>query len=65
MTKFADLPEKTLLRPDEVAKFFSVSVQTVYNWHNEGKIEGYKTPGKPLRFLRQAIVESLIPTGAD
>ena len=33
------LPQKTLLRPDEVALFLSVSRKTIYRWHGRGMIE--------------------------
>jgi excisionase family DNA binding protein len=55
MTKFADLPEKTLLRPDEVAKFMSVHVVTVYRWADEGKVDSIKV-GKVLRIYRESVV---------
>ncbi len=55
MTKFSDLPKKTLLRPDEVAAFFSISIETLYRWANEGKLESVKI-GKKLRFYREDVV---------
>jgi excisionase family DNA binding protein len=39
------LPEKELLRPDEVAKFWSVSVKTIYRWIDLGIIPGVKKGG--------------------
>jgi excisionase family DNA binding protein len=39
------LPEKELLRPDEVAAFWSVSVKTIYRWIDLGIIPGVKKGG--------------------
>lgn len=55
MTKYADLPEKTLLRPDEVARFFSVSIRTVYGWVDMGRLQGNKY-GKVLRIYRESVL---------
>jgi len=57
MTKFADLPEKTLLRPGEVAIFFSVSVKTVYGWVEAGKLDASRASGKSLRIYRESVVK--------
>ena len=40
-----DLPAKQLLRPDEVAAFWSVSVKTIYRWIDLGILEGVKKGG--------------------
>jgi excisionase family DNA binding protein len=56
-TIIPDLPNKSFLRVDEVAKFFSVSHRTVYNWHNEGRLDGVKVSAKCLRFHRQAVID--------
>jgi len=48
VTEFRDLPLKTLLRPDEVALFLSVSLKTVHRWYHSGLLEGVKA----RRFLR-------------
>jgi len=40
-----DLPDKSLLRPDEVAKFWSVSVKTIYRWIDLGILPGVKKGG--------------------
>jgi len=39
------LPDKELLRPDEVADFWSVSVKTIYRWIDLGIIPGVKKGG--------------------
>jgi excisionase family DNA binding protein len=40
-----NLPDKELLRPDEVAKFWRVSVKTIYRWIEIGIIPGVKKGG--------------------
>jgi excisionase family DNA binding protein len=52
---FDDLPQKTLLRPDEVALFLSVSLKTVYRWYRTGLIEGTKVK-RSLRIYRDSIL---------
>jgi len=52
------LPDKALLRPDEVAKYYSVAKSTVYVWIETGKLEAVKVGGKLLRIPREAL-ESL------
>ena len=54
--EFGDLPHKTLLRPDEVARFLSVSLKTVYRWYCSGLIEGAKVRGS-LRIYRDSILK--------
>lgn len=56
--KCPDLPEKTLLRPDEVAEFFSVDIKTVYNWNDNGILKGIKINGT-LRIFRQSIINMI------
>ncbi len=52
---FQDLPHKTLLRPDEVALFLSVSPKTVYRWYRSGLIEGTRVK-RSLRIYRDSIL---------
>jgi len=56
MDSTAIIPNKPLLRPDEVANIFQVSQKTVYSWHAEGKLPGVKPGGRCLRFQRSVIV---------
>lgn len=50
------LPERPLLKPSEVARFFQVSVKTVYNWREVGLIKGKSlTPGC-LRIYRSSVI---------
>lgn len=51
-----DIPSKPTLTPQEVADLLRVSVKTIYNWRNEGRLEGFKTPGHPVRFKREIII---------
>jgi excisionase family DNA binding protein len=55
-TECAGLPQKSLLRPDEVAEFLSVSLKTIYRWHEMGVIEGTKLK-KVLRIYRESVVK--------
>ncbi len=49
-----ELPEKSLLRPDEVAQFWRVSVKTVYRWIDMGIISAVKKSGT-IRVPREKI----------
>ena len=49
------LPKRELLRPDEVAAYFSVSVKTIYRWIEEGKLQAVKVAGRLTRIERAAI----------
>ena len=54
------LPDKELLRPDEVAAYFSLSVKTIYGWIATGKLEAVKIgPSQSIRITKEA-VESII-----
>ena len=52
-----DLPDKTLLRVDEVAEFFSVGARTVYLWVEHQKLEEVRTPGNCIRITRESVEE--------
>ena len=60
--EFQDLPDKTLLRPDEVAIFLSVSSKTVYRWYRSGLIEGTKVK-RSLRIYRNSILRLVETNG--
>jgi excisionase family DNA binding protein len=49
-----DLPDKDLLRPDEVAKYFSLSVKTIYGWIDTGRIDAVRIAGT-LRIRNEAV----------
>ena len=54
-----DLPNKTLFRPDEVAKFFAVSPSTIYRWVDEGILNACKPAAGTVRIFRVSIIEVL------
>jgi excisionase family DNA binding protein len=58
------LPDKDLLRPDEVADFFSVSKRVVYKWCEEGKLDSTLVGGSTLRVFRASVLK-LIKQGKD
>ena len=50
-----ELPKKALLRPDEVAKWFSINIRTVYLWVEQGELEAIKIAGT-LRIKRKSVL---------
>ena len=50
------LPERELLRPDEVAKYFSVSERTIQRWCVEERLK-YCKPNGILRIFRVSVME--------
>lgn len=56
------LPNKELLRPDEVAEYFSVSRSTVYFWIETGRLEAIKIGDKLIRISREALQGMKKPT---
>ena len=50
-----DLPDKTLLRVEEVADYFSVTNRTIYLWLENNKLKEVRTPGKSIRITRQSV----------
>lgn len=53
-----ELPDKTLLRPDEVAPFLRVSLATVYRMKDEGELESKKIRGS-VRITRESVLSYL------
>ena len=51
------LPNKELLRPDEVAAYFSVTVRTVRRWIGEGKLKAVRVFGV-TRIPRKEVVKA-------
>jgi excisionase family DNA binding protein len=52
-----NLPNKALLRPDEVADYFSVDVRTVYLWIEEGIIQNaIRVTKKTIRIPREEAI---------
>jgi len=54
--KYEDLPQKSLLRPDEVAEFLSINEDTVYRYVDAGILTGTKVTGKMLRVYRKSVI---------
>lgn len=54
-----EIPNKTLLRVDEVADLFRVSQQSVYNWVKRGDLPCVRRLGQPIRFRRTDILDIL------
>ncbi len=59
--KKRSLPEKDLLRPDEVAKYLSISVKTIYGWIATGKVDAVKVGPSRLIRIRRIVVERMNP----
>ena len=52
-----NLPNKALLRPDEVADYFSVDVRTIYLWIEEGIIQNaIRVTKKTIRIPREEAI---------
>ena len=54
MTEY--LPDKPFFRPDEVAKYFSVSRATVYRWIDEGRLQSVRIGEKVVRVRRESVL---------
>jgi excisionase family DNA binding protein len=54
--KMTSLPQKPLLRVDEVAIYFDVTPRTVYLWITNGKLERVETPGGSIRIPRERVI---------
>jgi excisionase family DNA binding protein len=55
---FDDLPQKSLLRPEEVAGFLSVSLRTVYRWYEMGLIQGTRL-NRSVRIFRESVIKQV------
>jgi len=53
------LPDKELLRPDEVAKYLGVTRQSIYRWIASGKLEAHKVAGRIIRIPRESVEKCL------
>ncbi|HAP66877.1 MAG TPA: hypothetical protein DCQ99_03490 [Nitrospinae bacterium] len=51
-----NLPDKEILRPQEVADYFSVSKRTIFRWCIEEKIK-YCKPNGVIRIFRNSVLE--------
>lgn len=55
------LPQKELLRVDEVAKFFRVTERTVRRWIEHGHLAAERTPGRGIRIIRDSALKCRKP----
>lgn len=51
------LPDRDLLRTDEVAAYYAVTIRTVYLWIENDKLSIVPTPGGQLRITRASVLE--------
>ena len=58
MSSKGELLSRTLIKPSDVASLLGVSRQTVYLWHDIGKIEGVKLGGS-LRIYGSSVARVL------
>ncbi|GEM_PF-4338098 len=52
------IPNRQLLRVEEVADLLVVTKMTIYRWYDEDKLKGIKINGV-LRIYRQSVVETI------
>jgi excisionase family DNA binding protein len=60
VSKTVKLPKKDLLRPDEVASYFSLSVRTIYSWIESEKLKAFKVCGT-IRITKESVEKLLTP----
>lgn len=53
------LPDKPLLRVDEVAQILDVTKRTIYNLYNAGDIEGVNTSSRGIRIFKESVIKYL------
>jgi len=53
------MQQEKLVRPREVARRLGVSRSTVYRWFWEGKLQGVKLLGGPVRILESSVYRQL------
>jgi excisionase family DNA binding protein len=56
--------DEKLLRPEEASKILNVTVQTLINWTNEGKLQCTRTKGNHRRFQLSTILAQCKPEEA-
>lgn len=64
-SSYPKLPDKAMLRPDEVAQFLGVTRQTVYNWIDDGKISAKKCSKNVIRISRNSVIFFVNTTTSD
>ena|SRR6478735_7011554 len=53
------MAKENLLRAADVATFCEVDLKTIHNWVDRGHIEGFRPPGRHLRFKPEVVVAFL------
>lgn len=53
------------LTASEVAELFSVDPKTIHNWVGAGKLKGWRTPGRHLRFDVTEVADACTRMGRD
>lgn len=56
---FKDLPGKSLLNTEEVAKFLGFSSKTIRRMYEEGELEGVRVRKRDLRIFRESVISHL------
>lgn len=51
-----ELPGRPLLRINEVAAYWSISIRTVYLWIEHGHLEKVKTKSGAVRITRESVL---------
>lgn len=59
------LPEKDLLRVDEVADYFSVTKKTIYLWIENDHLQAEKIAGSVVRITRESVLKCRFPHHED
>ena len=55
------LPDKELLRVEEVADYFSVTKKTIYLWIDHGHLQAEKIAGTVMRIKRDSVINCRFP----
>lgn len=57
------IPEKSIFKPEEVARLFCVPRKTVYSWVHIGKIRAVRIGERIIRIQREALLEFIAAKG--
>ncbi len=60
-----DLPNKELLRVEEVADYFSVTKKTIYLWIDHDHLKAEKIAGSVVRITRESVLKCRFPHHKD